>query len=400
MVISARRTGPCASSLSTLFSLRAALGLAALCVAFTRALPAAADGPPPATTTSAAPVASASAPLAASAPPLVSASIEHTPLIAAPRRQPLRITASLRDTDRLVAAYVIYETESSGGQRQAIFRRSSLGEGWIAEIPSDHLGGDTLAYAIEGRVADGGAQPLFASRTDPQRVQLQDARADAAEANALERLGGRRSVVASSFEYVSFGRRTAGVDLPAAQGIVVKSPDRYVRAEAGYTYRVLRDVAEFGLRIGVVRGDSPGRDREVGLNYGAPHLRVRAAPFLHFEGSIFTGITEVGFAFGVGGSVHVGEPYGTKLVLGLETIEVFGTRGYSRLDVLAPLGLTLSPMVEITDMPHATATGVRLLLEASRPVAGGLTIAARGGYQARDEATGGPTLGIGAAYAF
>lgn len=394
MVISARQRGPRAPSRSPR-RLRSRSALTVFALVGGLVSPAAAQTRAPS------PTPASSAPARVATDPVVR--VEHTPLIAAPRRQPLRLTATFREADRLTAAYVIYRTETSGGLRQAMFRRSSLGDGWIAEIPSDQLGGDTFAYSIEGRAADGDHLPLFASREDPQRVQLQDARTDAAEAGALARLGGRRSVVATSFDYVSFGRRAPGVasvtPVPG-EPQVVKSDDRYVRAEAGYTYRVLRDIAEFGLRIGVVRGSSPGRDREVGLNYGAPHLRVRAAPFLHFEGAIFTGITEVGFAFGVGGSVHLGDPYGTKLVLGLETIEVFGTRGYSRLDVGGPLGFTLSPTVEITDMPHATATGVRLLLEASRPVAGGFTLAARGGYQARDEATGGPTLGIGAAYAF
>jgi len=393
MVISARRAGLSAPSSLSLLALGA---LAFLALSGPRRL-LAADR-----TAAAASASSASSPIPAAD---AAARVEHVPLITAPRGRPLRVTATLRDADKLTAAYVVYLTETSGGLRQAALRRSGVAEGWLAEIPTEHLTGATLGYAIEGRLADGAPLALFGSREDLQRVQLQEDPTDARENALLARLGGRRSVVASTFDYVSFGSRFAPQDgsptpVTGSAPQMVTSPDRYFRAEAGYTYRVLRDIAEFGLRIGVVRGTSPGRDREVGLNYGSPHLRVRAAPFLHFEGSLLTGITEVGFAFGAGGLVHLGEPYGTKLVLGFEAVEVFGTRGYSRLDVSAPLGFTLSPMVEITDMPHATATGVRLLLEATRVVSQGLTLTARGGYQARDEATGGPTLGLGAAYAF
>lgn len=333
--------------------------------------------------------------------------LDHAPVLAAPKRTVLAIHARFQHAEGLTAAYAVYRSEGSDGLRQAAFRRSSLGEGWIAEIPSAHAVGATLVYSIEARLPDGTVLALFASREAPHVVQLQDTRADGAEAATLARLDGRRSVVASSFDYVDFGARAAVVELPGsspsasgAPAPLVKSTDRYVRAEAGYTYRLLRDVAEFGLRIGVVRGSSPGRTSEVGLNYGSPHVRFRAASFVHLEGSLITGITEVGFAFGAGGALLLGDPYGTKLTLGFETVETFGTRAFSRLDVGAPLGFTFSPSIEITDMPHATATGVRLLFEASRPVAPGLTIAARGGYQARDEATGGPTLGLGASYAF
>ena len=320
--------------------------------------------------------------------------IDHAPVLATKAKAPLRLYATFQHADRALEVFVIYRSDGSGGLRQAAFRRAGT-DGYVAEIPADHVIGDTLRYSLEARLHDGTALALFASRESPHEVQLQEDRTDRAEAVALARLSGRRSVVASTLEYVDFGARSPdlGRGLPP-------SPDRYLRAEAGYTFRMLRDVAEVGLRLGVVRGTSPGRDRQVGLNYGAPHLRLRALPLLHFDFSVLTSVTEIGFSLGGGAAVHIGDPYGTKLSLGFETVQVFGTRGYSRLDVSGPLGLTLSPIVEVTDMPHATATGVRLLFEASRPVASGLTISARGGYQARDEATGGPTLGLGAAYAF
>lgn len=89
-------------------------------------------------------------------------------------------------------------------------------------------------------------------------------------------------------------------------------------------------MSEFGIRAGIVRGQSLVRREsdpskyEVGLNYGAPRIRLRAEDWLHVEGELLTSVTEVGFAVGGGGAVLLGDPYGSKLVLGLEGIQVFG----------------------------------------------------------------------------
>jgi hypothetical protein len=378
--------------------------LAALLLAATVASPSAAraqtsPAPPPV-----APVAPSAT--AAAEPPEPPTLTQHTPLLAAPAETTLVLSARFHPPGKLAGAFVIYRSEHTEGLRQAAFRRGTQGDEWIAEIPGSDVVGEHLAYAIEGRGKDGSFLPLFATRDALHRVQIQRTQLDAAEAATLARLDGRRSVVSGSFEFVSFGSRTAQSPAPLAgtgassPGVATRTPDRYIRSEVGYTYRMLRNVAEIGLRIGIVRGRSPGRDEEVGLNYGSPHIRFRAAPSVHFEVSSLTSVTEVGFALGGGGSVHLGDPYGTKLVVGLESVQVFGTKGFSRLDLATSRGLVFSPIVEITDMPHATKAGVRLLFEVAAPLGQGFSLAGRVGYQARDEATGGPTLGLATSYAF
>jgi hypothetical protein len=216
--------------------------------------------------------------------------------------------------------------------------------------------------------------------------------------------------VQSSGEYASFGSTTATV--PAATPATPQTPqtrtvaDMFYRIEGSYTYRLLGTVSEFGIRAGVVRGQSLVRGEtdpskyEVGLNYGAPRIRLRAEDWLHIEGELLTSVTEVGFAVGGGGALLLGDAYGSKLVLGFEGIQVFGARGYSRLDLVANSRLVFSPIIEVTTMPHADVAGVRLLGEAGIDVGAGLRVDVRGGYQARRFDQGGPTLGGGLAYAF
>ena len=148
------------------------------------------------------------------------------------------------------------------------------------------------------------------------------------------RLGERRSVVTSSAEYVVFGQ----------PGDLGGRTDRYWRTEAGYTYRPLRRIAEFGIRAGVVRGPNPDPTKpDLGLNYGAPSSRLRLGDIWHLEGEFLTSVTEVGFSVGVGSALVVGDPYGSKLSLGFESIQVFGTRLYSRMDIAARRNLVIAP---------------------------------------------------------
>jgi hypothetical protein len=153
----------------------------------------------------------------------------------------------------------------------------------------------------------------------------------------------------------------------------------------------------------VVRGPNPEADPkkpDLGLNYGAPSVRLRLGEIWHVEGEFLTSVTEVGFSVGTGAAVLIGDPYGSKLSLGFETIQVFGSRFYSRMDIVARRDLVIAPIVEVTDMPHADRFGVRLLAEARWDAGHGFGLGVLAGYQARVAASGGPTVGLSGAYAF
>jgi hypothetical protein len=318
--------------------------------------------------------------------------LHHAPVSVAKPGESISIVGAIDHPELVKSAFVVYRAPSAG-LREVAFQRASAGP-YIALIPPEEVRGPEVAYTIEIEPLAGSRRSVFASRDDMQPIQVPEDIEEGRERAASERLGGRRSVVTASGEYVMFGERAG------AEGVVA---DRYWRTEAEYRYRPLRTIAEFGIRAGVVRGPNPDADPkkpDLGLNYGAPSVRLRLGEIWHVEGEFLTSVTEVGFSVGTGAALLIGDPYGSKLSLGFETIQVFGSRFYSRMDIVARRDLIIAPIVEVTDMPHADRFGVRLLAEARWDAGRGFGLGVLAGYQARVAASGGPTLGLSGAYAF
>jgi hypothetical protein len=354
------------------------------------------------------PPAPAPAPAPTPALPAVPA-LHHAPIVTTHVSDDVTIDARVDHPDRMKRALLVFR--GGGTQGEVEFERSSHSNlGYVAIIPATAARGD-LTYAIELETTAGERLPVFATRADPHHVTVLDSPEDRREGALLARLKGRRSLVQTSGEYASFGRESELVASPpvagaAAPPVARSASDEFYRVEGSYTYRLLGTVSEFGFRAGVIRGRSlvqgetdPSKYK-VGLNYGAPRVRLRVDDWLHVEGELLTSVTEVGFSVGGGGAVLLGDAYGSKLVLGLEGIQVFGARGYSRLDLAANSRLMVSPIIEVTTMPHADRAGVRLLGEVGVDLGAGIQLNVRGGYQARTFNQGGPTLGGGLAYAF
>ncbi len=339
------------------------------------------------------------------AAPTETARLHHAPPATAEVHERLELQARIEHPELLRRAMLVFRV-GSGALREVPFERAVVGP-WIASVPGELVTPQGLAYTIELEGADGARSSAFASRAEPHRVQVADDAMDTRERALDARLGGRRSVVSTSTDFVSFGTTTGSPVTrsggPAEQAVV---SDRYYRIEAGYTYRLHRTVEQFGIRGGIVRGQSPvpgvttASDAGVGLNYGAPTVRLRLADAWHLEGELLTSITEVGFSVGTGATLLVGDPYGSSLSLGFETIHVFGTRVFTRLDLAVRPGWTVSPVVEVTDMPHADKFGLRLFAETRHDLGAGFSAALRGGYQARASTDGGPAAGLSVAYAF
>jgi hypothetical protein len=331
--------------------------------------------------------------------PSAEPALHHAPVAVAKAGEQLTILAAIDHPEMVKTAYVVYRIGEASDVHEVAFLRAAQGP-YIAIIPETDVRAPSLGYTVELEPLSGGRKTVFASREEMQQVEVPGDLEDARESAAAARLDNRRSVVSSRAEYVVFGQRS--VDGGRTVG------DRYWRAEASYTYRPLRTVAEFGIRAGVVRGPNPSADLtkpDLGLNYGAPSLRLRLHDICHVEGEFLTSVTATGFAVGTGGAVLIGDPYGSKLTLGFESIQGFGSRIYSRVDIAARRNLMISPIVEVTDAVRLTEVaenkfGVRLLTEARLDMGNGIALSALGGYQARVAASGGPTLGVGASYAF
>lgn len=339
------------------------------------------------------------------APPPPAPAVHHAPIVTALEGGDVVLGAVVDHPENVKRALLVWRGE--GGEGEAQFQRSSdAALPYVAVIPGSYVRGQRIAYAIEVETLDGARVPAFASRAAPHPVTVLDGVADARETAYLRRLDGRRSVAQLSSEFVSFGDTNATVRTPAGALEPRSVHDRYYRVEGSYTYRLLGVVSEFGIRAGAIRGTSlvPGEadanKYDVGLNYGAPRLRLRASEYVHFEGELLTSVTEIGFSVGGGGAVLLGDPYGSKIVFGVEGIQVFGSRAFTRLDLVASKRLTFSPIVEVTNMPHADRAGVRLVGEAAVELGAGFRVDVRGGYQARAFDQGGPSFGGGLAYAF
>jgi hypothetical protein len=405
-------------------ALALALGLSAG-HALAQPAPAAADQAPQAKDNAAAPATPSPAEAAkpqASTPPTASPipgtpaasppgpRLHHAPISVAKPHEALTIEA-LIDYPQLVRyAGIVYKSKA-GDARAVPFQRGADAR-YIAVIPADDVVPPQVSYTIEIERVDGTRVAVFASRADMHAVQVIEDRMDARERLLYERLGKRRSVASASGEFVQFGVSRGKIGLcPQGQAECDESQrqlpqvdEHFWRVELSYTYRPLRTVAEFSLRGGVVRGQSlvgntlNPEEYKVGLNYGAPSVRFRMADAWHAEVEFLTSISEDGFAVGLGSSLIIGDPYGSNITLGFETVGLnsnsyFGSRFFSRMDIAATERFMISPIIEVTDMPHSEHFGVRLLGEASFAVGGGFSVAARGGYQAREAASGGVGLG-------
>lgn len=285
-------------------------------------------------------------------------------------------------------------------------RSSDSARQYVATIPASDVALPTLGYAIEVETVDGTTLPAFASRNKLHEISLIEDSGDARERALLARVGGRRTTLMISGDYIHFGTSPTTITPPNEPPQQIDVRDQYYRMEGAFTYRLFSTIAEFGLRGGTVRGSSPvpgatSRSKfDVGLNYGAPRIRLRATDWLHVDGEFLTSVTEIGYAVGGGGAVLLGDVYGTHLKLGFEGIEVFGLRGYSAFSIALGKRVTAGTLVEVTTMPHADTAGVRLAGDLRVDLGAGFGLGVRGGYQARAFASGGPSAGLSALYSF
>jgi hypothetical protein len=161
--------------------------------------------------------------------------------------------------------------------------------------------------------------------------------------------------------------------------------------------------------MGALRGQAPAASASsarggdifaVGLDYIATTVRVRFSDGFHADLEGLTGLTEERFRLGALARLLIGDPYGSKLVLGAQGIDGFGVRFWSRVDITATERLMVSPVIEATNWPHADAYGVRLLLELGFDLGSGVGVVAGGGYQARQATSGGASGNVSLRYSF
>jgi len=341
------------------------------------------------------------------------AAIHHAPISSAKIGEALDIHVRIERPQLLKGAGVVYRT----GEKWFYVKLLRTDEDYAATIPAEHVTAASLGYAIEMEYLDGTRVAAFASRADLQSVSVREDETDVREQWLLDRVDKNRSLVTATGEFVRFGYEYLDA-LPCGSGEKlcnkgeIYSPtvdDQYWRVDASYTYRPMRTVAEFGFRLGVVRGTRPlsqdppktyqAKNYDVGLNYAGANVRFRLASIFHIDLDVMGSVTEIGFSAGGGSAFVFGDPLGIRFTAGWQMIgwptdtTYFGTRFYTRLDLPVTPRFTLAPSVEVTDMPHAERFGVRLLADGLIGVGHGFSLGLRGGYQARVSRSGGPTVG-------
>jgi hypothetical protein len=349
--------------------------------------------------------ATTAAPLAGASRPHADARVHHAPPTRATAHETLRIPAEIEDPHLAKQVLLVYRT-GDGAFKEVPFLLAK--DRWLAEIPAEDVRAPNLGYTIEIVRGDDSRAAAFASRDAPFVVDVPEDLDDLREQAWLARLHGKRSETSVSADFVWFGdtTRTTTVVAPGSGTPTTKDEqvtDRYFRTDASYTYRPLRSVIEFGVRLGIVRGTSPVAntpDTSVGLNYGAASVTFAIVDGLALTVDGLTSVTEKGFSGGGGAAIHIGDFFGEKLIVGFESVKTFGTRGYIRLDLAHRDVWRISPIVEVTDMPHADRAGLRLLIEGATRIGGGFGVVARIGYQARDFHAGGIGGGLALSYAF
>lgn len=323
-------------------------------------------------------------------PPPGTPALHHAPITIAEPHRRLVFNADIDGPELVKRAVVVYRLHGDPTLHAVDLLRSPGQSAYAAGIPAAQVDAPSLEYAIELELYDGRTLAAFASRNAMHHVAVPVDYLDLRERALLERLGGRRSVVATRAEYVSFV--LPGADLA----------DHYWHVEGAYTYRPLRAVTEFTVKGGVYRATTPrsGIERETGMYYTEPAVRLRMADSWHLELEGLTAVTQSGFQLGGGAELLIGDVYGSKLAVGFETIHAFGTRLWSRLDISATRWLMVAPMVEAADFPYGDRFGVRLLLNLSIDLGKGFGATLTGGYNAREMASGGAGAGLGLSYSF
>lgn len=334
--------------------------------------------------------------------------LRHVPPAEAPPAAALELLASVGQAWES-SLELRYRAIGSVEWHSAMFTRRG-DSAFAVTIPAEAVAPPGLEYFILGTRPDGSTVLHFASAEHPHPVRVFPAPLELRQERYLARYEHRRASIHLAGEYVDYGSRRFGDTL---------LPDRYYRIDAGVSYRLLRFPLA-SLRFGYTHliGETPLSSRgddgwceptatssctiEAGLKGGGwfeLRFSIRDGIELDTRGMVMA--TQEGFNVGTRGELRLGNERGNHLALGTEIIADVGTAGFVRLGWGTVPDLPMAATVEVTDFPAPhRAAAVRLVYDVARPLANGLLLGARVGYQARDQRVGGVTLGLNTTFDF
>jgi hypothetical protein len=338
------------------------------------------------------------------------ARVYHVPPAEAAPGEPLAIDATIERAWQATLE-LRYRAVGETAFHAVVFERAS-GDAYRAVVPAAAVAPPGIEYFITGADTAGAVTDHFASAQSPFRVVVHEDAKLVLRAKELDRYKGRRARARLAVEWVDFGSRTINTK---------KLDDRYLRVEGDFTYRILRFPLH-SLRFGYtyLLGDTPATFRDDGIcdpvredtpmsctgqagfkAAGWFEVRLRANALIDVDLRGILAATKEGFSPGFRTEVRVGPDLGSHVALGAEVLQEAGSTGYLRLGWDTVPRFPMAATIELTDLPSAhRATAVRLIYDVSYPLDDGLRLGVRAGYQARDSAIGGLSLGANMALDF
>jgi hypothetical protein len=322
--------------------------------------------------------------------PQARALVVHVAPIVTRPGEPVELEAMI-DTPYVESLSVRWRPLGETNWRDVAFERSSAG-GWYASIPPS--GGLGVEYYIRGKDGGGAEVEHFASERSPHIVRADPTLFDRLEALDRERLKGRVNELSIDMIAHNFGNRYG-----------VK--DRFIRTEAVYSYKLLRQLHEIGFGFGSITGHTPESEMPTtgdvlrGMRYGFGQVRMRAHPSVFLDARVGLGVSHYDFEASGRGAITFGKPWRSCVQLGAEYIGDLGPTAWVRLqwDTAPPLKMGAS--VVRTDLPGAIIdpAGLYIAYDVAYEVVDRFTMRAQLSYGARDGAAhvGG---GLGTAVAF
>jgi hypothetical protein len=275
--------------------------------------------------------------------------------------------------------------------QDVVFERSSAG-GWFASLPASDVRG--VEYYIRGKDSAGVEIDHFASAASPHIVRVDPTLFDRLEALDIDRIQNRRNEIAIDVIAHNFGNR---YDIK----------DQFIRTEAVYSYKLLRQLHEIGFGFGSISGRTPvsedpmAVDQLKGMRYGFGQVRLRAHPSVFVDARVGLGVSHENFEGSGRASITFGKPWRSCVQVGGELIGDLGPSGWVRLQWDTAPPLLMGASIVRTDLPgvEIDVAGLYIAYDVQYQVADRFTMRAQLSYGARDGAAnlGG---GLGTAVAF
>ncbi len=315
--------------------------------------------------------------------------IAHPPVQVAWIRQPLALTAEVRNAQRVLRVECVYRIGTSGAWRTEAFSPGGAGQ-YRASLPAARLEDREIQYYLRVVERTGTQRNAFGSEAEPHRVFVRQTSDDALEARELADFRGNRSEFMLRGEYVSFGSPSAPNGTIQCPNL--PCPDWYYQFELTYRYRFFRLIRSLNFGAGSMRARTtsvpasgvPVTDSPVGLDYGYADLELRLIPELMLSLRVLLGANEVTVQPGGGFSLAFLPSHATRVTFRYQGVLGVGNLFSGWMHWFTIRDTPMGAGIEITNFPGGNAMwATRLLFEAGRRFGRHLTIGARIGYQAR-----------------